>query len=143
MRALTIVSAILVLFMVFPAVLFSAVEREDCHICGMWIDLYMKTRHVAVHRDGSRVSFCSIACTSKYLREHGGSVVKVMAADYLSRELIDARAAAYLSGSDVQGVMTYTSRIAFSSRQEAERFRKEHGGSVIDFQKALDELDEE
>ena len=126
-----------------PACLFGEKEREDCHVCGMWIDLYMKTRHVVTHRDGSERSFCSIACTSKYLGNHGGSVERIMAADYMSRELIEAKAAFYLSGSDVPGVMTYTSRIAFSNKDRAEEFQREHGGSIITFQQALDELNEE
>jgi nitrous oxide reductase accessory protein NosL len=143
MRARIFTGVMLVMLVALPACLFGGEDREGCHVCGMWVDMYMKTRHLAEHKDGSRVSFCSISCASKYLEEHGGRVVKVMAADYLSRDLVDARAAFYLSGSDVFGVMTYTSRLAFSSRARAEEFQKKHGGNIIDFDRALDELSKE
>ena len=140
MRVRMLAGAIMVLLVVLPACLVGGNEREDCHVCGMWIDMYMKTRHVAVRKDGTRFTFCSIACTAKYLVEHGDGIERILAADYLSAELIDARTAFYLSGSDVFGVMTYTSRLAFSSKAKAEGFQKEHGGNIIDFEKALAEL---
>ena len=60
-----------------------------------------------------------------------------MVADYLTKELIEADSAAYLEGSDIPGVMSYVSRIAFKTKADALAFQKKHGGSIITFQEAL------
>jgi nitrous oxide reductase accessory protein NosL len=124
-----------------PVALLEGGEREDCDVCGMWIDLYMKTRYVISLKNDTDISFCSIACTAKYIRKHQGEVSQIMAADYLSEGLTDAEKAFYLSGSDVPGVMNYTSRIAFSTLEKAEDFQKKHGGSIISFKQALEEIE--
>ncbi len=118
-------------------------EREDCSLCGMWIDLYMKTRHVVTLEDGTVESFCSLACTAKYMKEHKGEVKRVQAADFETTDLIEAEKAFYLEGSDIPGVMSYTSRLAFSTREQAERYQKEHGGRIISFQNALESIERE
>jgi nitrous oxide reductase accessory protein NosL len=41
----------------------------------------------------------------------------------------------------VPGVMNYTSRIAFSTLEKAEDFQKKHGGSIISFKQALEEIE--
>lgn len=132
----------LALALLFASVLHADAQREECSVCGMWIDLYMKTRHVITLEDGSSESFCSIACASKYIKGHEGNISRVMAADFNTRELVNAEEAFYLSGSDVPGVMTYTSRIAFSTQKAADAFQKKHGGSIITFDQALRELEE-
>ena len=143
-KALIVAAAIALLSALLGASIFahSDSKREECSLCGMWIDMYMKTRHVVTLDDGTSETFCSIACASKYIKSKGISVAGVMAADFNSRDLIDAYSAFYLSGSDVPGVMAYTSRLAFSTSEAAEAFQKTHGGRIIDFKEALRELDE-
>lgn len=142
-RVIRIAVLVVLLAALLPAPAPGAEERADCHLCGMWIDLYTRTHHVAELEDGTRVDFCSIACTARYLGKNAGHVRRVMAADFESTELIPADEAVYLAGSDAPPVMTYTSRIAFSTRERAEAFRATHGGRIITFQDALDELDAE
>lgn len=113
-------------------------QREECEICGMWIDQYMSTRHVITLKDNTIKSFCSLACAAKYIREHKENVKDVKVADFLTQRLIDAEKAFYLEGSDVPGVMSYTSRIAFSTKDDAERFQSKHGGRIITFEKAME-----
>ena len=55
----------------------------------------------------------------------------------MTEKLIDAQKAYYLEGSSVPGVMSYTSRIAFEKKSDAEKIRKKKGGRVIDFIQAL------
>jgi len=107
--------------------------REDCRVCGMWIDQYMNTRHVLTEADGSRVSFCSFTCAAKYIRKHDADVKKLRAADYLTAKLVDAENAYYLVGSDVLPVMSYTSIIAFADIADTNNFQKVHGGRVMTF----------
>jgi nitrous oxide reductase accessory protein NosL len=140
--ALLIVLPVIVLAFVFGALAHKE-ERAECSLCGMWIDLYMKTRHVVTRTDGTAESFCSIACASKYMKTHKGQVKMVLAADFETKELIEADSAFYIEGSDIHGVMSYTSRLAFTTRDQAERFRKEHGGDIISFKKALESIEKE
>lgn len=121
----------------------SASEREDCSLCGMWIDLYMKTRHVVTLEDGTSESFCSIACAAKYIKQHKGGVKMIQAADFDTTELISAENAFYLEGSDIPGVMSYTSRIAFSRLTQAEGFQARHGGRIVSFRDALESIERE
>ena len=88
--------------------------REGCSVCGMWIDQYRHTRHVLVLRDRTQLTFCSLACAGKYLKEKASNVVSVQAADYLTADLVDARKASYVLGSDVPPVMSSTSTVAFA-----------------------------
>ncbi len=111
--------------------------REECFVCGMWIDQYMSTRHEVRLNHGISRSFCSLACTARFRDEHREEIAEIRAADYLSHALTDAEGAYYLEGSDIPGVMSHTSRLAFSRKEEAERFRKKHGGRVITFGEAI------
>lgn len=113
-------------------------QREECEICGMWIDQYMSTRHVITLKDNTTKSFCSLACAAKYIREHKENVKDVKVADFLTQRLIEAEKAYYLEGSDVPGVMSYTSRIAFSTNDDAKRFQSKHGGRIITFKEAME-----
>ena len=127
------------LFLVFFSLnsafgVFAAEEkREDCRVCGMWIDQYMNTRHVLTEADGSRVYFCSFTCAAKYIRKHGADAKHLQAADYPTAKLVDAEDAFYLVGSDVLPVMSYTSIIAFADITEVKNFQKTHGGRIMTF----------
>ena len=111
--------------------------REDCRLCGMWIDQYMHTRHVLTGEDGTHISFCSFTCAVNYLKRHGGEAQHLQVADYLTAELVYVESAFYLLGSDAPPVMSYTSIIAFKNFAEAENFRKLHGGRIMTFIEAL------
>ena len=111
--------------------------REDCSLCGMWIDQYMHTRHVLTMTDGTRVSFCSFTCAAKFLKNKESEVKRIEVADYLSAELVDVKSAFYLAGSDAPPVMSYISVIAFARRQQAEIFQKLNGGKIMTFEEAL------
>ena len=113
---------------------FAAEEaREDCRVCGMWIDQYMHTRHVLTEANGSRVSFCSFTCAAKYIKKHEPDVKQLQAADYLTAELVDAEETFYLVGSEAPPVMGYTSIIAFANIKAAKNFQKLHGGKIMTF----------
>ena len=134
MVRLRIFSACLLLF-VFSLHLalgvFAGGTREDCRVCGMWIDQYMHTRHVLVDADGNRLTFCSYTCAAGYIKKHAVNVQQLQAADYLTADLVDADKAFYLVGSDAPPVMSYTSIIAFAGIATAADFQKQHGGRIM------------
>ena len=125
-----------ILFAALPPIL-NAAEREGCVICGMYLDLYARTRFVISFDDGSTQSTCSLACAAEIINKNKQKLKDIKAGDFLTGELIDARKAVYLEGSDVPGVMSYTSRLAFSSKKEALSFKKKHGGKIISFDDAV------
>jgi len=116
---------------------FAEEAREDCRLCGMWIDQYMHTRHVLTQADGTKISFCSFTCAVKYMKMHEGEVKQLQVADYLSTELVDVENAFYLLGSDAPPVMRNTSIITFASKKTVESFQKLHGGKIMAFDEVL------
>lgn len=103
----------------------------------MWIDQYRHTRHVFTAKDGDQVLFCSLTCAARYLKTHGEGMKQMQVADYLTAELIDTEQAIYLAGSDAPPVMSNTSIIAFTSREQAEKFQQKHGGRILNFSQTL------
>ncbi len=128
------VLSLLLLTTAFPA---PAAERDGCAICGMYLDLYAKTSYTITFDDGSSRSTCSLACAARIISDQKGHIKDIKAGDFVSGELIDARSAFILEGSDIRGVMSSTSRIAFSSLKAAQDFQKKHGGKIVTFDEAL------
>ena len=119
-------------------------EREECVICGMYLDLYERTRLVILFNDDTTKSTCSLACAAKVINQNRGRIKGVKVADFLTGKLLDADKAYFLEGSDIPGVMSYTSRVAFSSKTQASTIQKKHGGRIITFDRALkDQLEDE
>lgn len=136
-------SLIVLLFAAVHCGMSSAAERKECAVCGMYIDLYEKTAHVVYFDDGSSKVVCSLACAARLIKDNQGKTKNVFVADFHTGKLINARNALYIEGSDVPGVMSYTSRIAFRSRTDAEEFQRKHGGRIISFEDALKHQTEE
>ena len=103
----------------------------------MWIDQYRHTRHVFTSKNGTKIMFCSLTCAANYLKSHRKEIKQMQVANYLTAELIDTSRAIYLVGSDAPPVMSNTSIIAFSSREQAEQFQQKHGGRSLNFDKVL------
>lgn len=112
-------------------------QRRECAVCGMWIDQYEHTKHVVIMHDGNIACFCSIACASKYIKINGLRIHEIKVADFITRQLIDAYSAFYLVDSDIPGVMSHRSMIAFSTSKKALEFREIHGGRIMTFEGAL------
>lgn len=112
-------------------------HRDDCHVCGMWIDQNLRTRLVITTTAGDTAMFCSFACAARFWEKRRAVIQQIRVADYLTTELVDAYSAVYLIGSDVPPVMSFLSIIAFGKRDEALTFQKMHGGMIMGFTEAL------
>lgn len=97
----------------------------------------MHTRHVLTEAGGSRLSFCSFTCAAKYIKKHGSDVNQLQASDYITAELVYAKDAFYLVGSDAPPVMSYTSIIVFADLEKANDYQKSHGGKIMTFTKVF------
>jgi copper chaperone NosL len=136
-------SCILLTLFLLAASSLPAAEREGCSVCGMYLDLYAHTRFAMTLDDGSSRFACGLACAAKIINENKAHIKEIKVANFLTGDLIDARSAFFLEGSDVPGVMSNTSRIAFPSQNIAQHFRKKHGGRIVTFDEAVrDQLKE-
>ena len=132
-------------FLLITLVVFSlpvyALAHRWCDLCGMDLNKYRLTVYILSLDDGTRVFTCSIHCAAIVLNK--GKVKKVEVADYPTGEMLDANEATYVLDSDIRGVMSGNSKLAFVSRNEAEKFQKEHGGLISDLRGALKMVEED
>ena len=106
-----------------------------CDLCAMDLQKYRLTKYILTPADGDKRYSCSIHCVAIILGKQKVGDVKV--ANYLTSEMIDARKAYYLVGSDIKGVMSKVSKLAFVSKANALEFQGDHGGELTDFEGAL------
>ncbi|QOY53887.1 nitrous oxide reductase accessory protein NosL [Candidatus Sulfurimonas marisnigri] len=120
-----------------PLLLQSGNHKHWCSVCGMSIKMNYKTSHTSKLPSGKNRQYCSIRCLALDMLEHKINVNEVKVIDVLNEELIDARTAFYVVGSDVKGTMTKVSKLAFINTESAEDFSIENGGEVVSFDKAI------
>ena len=111
-------------------------RRESCAVCGMKLAMFYKTNHAA-ESDGKVRQYCSLHCLAadKTINKRSLSELKVV--DTPSLKFINADQAFYVVGSRKKGTMSRVSKYAFAKREDAERFRRQFGGKIVDFDTAL------
>lgn len=112
-------------------------KREECKVCGMYIDLYLRSAGELVHKDGSKEHTCGVACLLRILEDEGiDEFQSISVHDWNTGKMVDARNAAYSIGSRVIPDMI-PNFIAFETTEAAEAFKAKKGGEVVDFNKAM------
>jgi nitrous oxide reductase accessory protein NosL len=112
-------------------------DKEKCDNCGMDRNKWARTRHEFRTSKGP-FHTCSIFCVAVMSMKFKEAPVKVSVADYLHPErMIDADKAFYVIGSTAPGTMTIVSKIAFPSKEDAQRFVSRYGGTISGFKGAL------
>lgn len=144
-RTGTIVITALVVAAIGSAARFADAAEKDiekipfCQYCGMDRQRFASTRMLVEYGNKTAIGTCSIHCAAVDLAQsYAKEIVSIQVADYRRGRLIDAGKAVWVVGARVPGVMAAKSRLAFSSREEAEAFRRENGGEIADFEAALD-----
>jgi nitrous oxide reductase accessory protein NosL len=113
-------------------------EHRWCSLCGMNLKMYHQTSNRLTFSDKSHVQTCSIFCAAHQLYEKIPTEIdRWEVVDYETKNWIDAKKAHWLIGSDIPGVMTAVSKIAFSSLEDAKKFQKNHGGTISTFDDIL------
>lgn len=113
--------------------------RNKCKYCGMNPDSFTWSRVILEYEDGTKVATCSLRCACLELTSNMGvGLARILVGDYQTKELIDAETAVWVVGGDKHGVMAKTGKWAFEKKEDAEKFKLEHGGVVGDFGDALD-----
>jgi nitrous oxide reductase accessory protein NosL len=146
LNKVTISFAVLsILFQLLPALPSYADGAEDtvekprhCKQCGMDRTVFARSRMLIVYDDGTTVGVCSIRCAAADMKQNRDKQIKsLMAADYTTKELIDAGTATWVIGGSKEGVMTAVPKWAFANKKDAEQFIKENGGEIASFDQAM------
>lgn len=113
-------------------------EKLWCPISGMSIKKYYKTSHTSKLQNGTSRQYSSMASLAKDDLEYGVDTNSVQVVDVKSEQLINAKSAFYVIGSDVQGTLSQVSKLAFLKEEDAKSFIKEYGGEITNFEKAFE-----
>jgi copper chaperone NosL len=120
-------------------------EHRGCIHCGMDRKAYGFSRMMVSYDDGTAaVGVCSLHCVVVELNANTARKVKnIDVADRDTRTLINAGKAYWVIGGNKPGVMSKTATWAYAEKKTAEKFLKEHGGSLASFKEALDVASQE
>ena len=112
-------------------------SKEFCNVCGMPLTKYYKTNHVTEFKNGHKEQYCSLHCQAQIHEDYENKIKNIQVVDTNSLKLIDASKAFYVVGSSKEGTMSPISKYAFTSKEEAEKFQKEFGGKIHNFDESL------
>ncbi len=113
-------------------------KADKCPVCGMFVCKYPDWTAQAITGDGSVDFFDGAKDLFKYVfnlqkyrpGKNSKNIAAVYVTEYYDMKTIDAREAFFVTGSDVLGPMG-RELIPFSSREDAETFKKDHNGTLI------------
>ena len=113
-----------------------------CPYCGMDRKQFQQTRMLVHYSDELPDPTCSLHCAAISLSinvDRGPKAIYVAdnAASADPLPLIAVDGATFLVGSDMKGVMTKRSKVAYGSAEAAKTAQAGHGGELVDFDKAL------
>ena len=125
-------------FLLTPSFNIEAKEEPRwCPVCGMNLKMYHQTNNRLTYSDGKKDQTCSIFCAAQLYEKRPTEIDRWEVVDYETKGWIDAKKAHWLIGSDIPGVMTAVSKLAFSSLEDAKKYQKKHGGTIGTFDDAL------
>lgn len=112
--------------------------RDTCPVCGMFVSRYPDWTATVLyqdghahHFDGAKDLFKYLLNRSRYAPGHSeADIVAIGVTEYYGVTRIDARAAWYVTGSDVLGPMGHE-LVPLTTRDEAEEFLRDHQGKRI------------
>jgi len=117
-------------------------KKDRCPVCGMFVYKYPKwvaqiyfNDGSAYFYDGAKDMFKHIFETAKYTPgKTADMMTRIYVTDYYEVELIEAKSAFYVIGSDVLGPMGHE-LLPFKDMESAQEFMEDHkGNSIIRFQ---------
>lgn len=127
-----------VAFVLIFAVATAMADTKDfpkCKYCGMDREKYSHSRLLIEYDDGTYVGICSVHCAAVDLAMSMDKTPKaIKVGDYNTKQLIDAEKAVWVMGGDKGGVMTKVAKWAFQKKDAANKFIKEHGGRITNFE---------
>lgn len=122
--------------------------KDKCPVCGMFVAKFPEWIAVVRFQNGSQVFFDGAKDLFTYLqqphryRASGASqdVASVWVKDYYHLQMLDARRASFVLGSNVLGPMG-KELVPFATDADARTFMKDHGGTrIVRFQEVTPEI---
>jgi copper chaperone NosL len=111
--------------------------KGQCLNCGMGRPMWARTWMTYENSQGKSVA-CSFHCLADVALKSGENPKNVMVALYMEpTKMIPVEKASFVVGSKAKGTMSMTSKIAFSSPEEANEFSKSCGGKVMGYGEVL------
>jgi len=129
--------SILTFVITFFSFFTQAEEARWCPLCGMNLKMYHQTSNRLTFSDRTQSQTCSIFCAAQIYEKRPTEIERWEVVDYETKTFVDVKRAHWLIGSDIPGVMTAVSKIAFSSSEDAQKYQKRHGGTIGTFDDAL------
>ncbi|MCG6551012.1 MAG: nitrous oxide reductase accessory protein NosL [Candidatus Magnetominusculus sp. LBB02] len=137
MRVTTIILAICLLFSTI-----AAADQTSCAVCGMHPDA--QSRIQIVLNDGTKLDLCCLNCTANYMKQHPNTkILSIKAADYMTKELIDAKTAFWVVGGSKEGTMSAIAKWAFAKKEDAAEYIAANGGLITSFDSAIETTSKE
>ena len=97
---------------------FTVESPKACKQCGMDRTVFDQSRMLIVYADGTTVGVCSIHCAAADMKQNKDKQVKsLMVADYMTRELIDARTATWVVGGKKDGCYDICCKMGLCKRR--------------------------
>jgi copper chaperone NosL len=117
-------------------------KYPTCPYCGMDRRFNHSSRMLIHYGNDLPDPLCAIHCAAISLALNLSLDPKVIyvgdnAVDNDPHPLIEVGKATFLIGSDLPGVMTWNSKVAYGTAEAAAAAQKIHGGQIADFQQAL------
>jgi copper chaperone NosL len=113
-------------------------KHKNCKICGMSRETFSYSRVLIEYSNGTFSGTCCLRCAALDLALNmGRRANSVKAADFNSRNLIDAKKAHWVVGGSKEGTMSTRGKWAFTRKDGAEGFIAKNGGTRGTFHDAL------
>jgi len=115
---------------------------QKCPYCGMDRKQYHHSRMLVHYSDDIADGTCSLHCAAISLslnvdREPKGIYVADNASDADPKPMVEVGKAVFLIGSQIKGVMTKRSKVAYAGEQAAKASQAANGGELGNFDQAL------
>ncbi len=99
---------------------------------------FAHSRMTVKYEDGESIDLCSLHCAAVELPLKIDKIPsRLSVADFDSKELLDAEKAVWVMGGSKKGVMTGQAKWAFGTKEAADRFIGEYGGTIVSFDDAI------
>jgi copper chaperone NosL len=110
-----------------------------CKHCRMDRTLFNYSRMLVTYTDNSTAGTCSLNCViTENIKVKDKKIKSVKVADYISKELIDAKTAIWVVGGSERAVMSAVAKWAFAKKTAAEAFIKQHGGKLATYKEVYE-----
>lgn len=121
-----------------PQLIQDGPHKEWCPVCGMKLRMFYRTSHALKLSGGVNKQYCSIRCMLQDYEGLQDIVKEILVVDAKTERLTNALNAYYVVGSSAPGTMTSVSKIAFADLSDAEDFRAQMGGEIMDYHSAAE-----